>query len=72
MNAELAHGAAVADAPNALATQRRAFSLGDSTGTSIYPRLSLGPGQRFASKGAYIVHVGADGLLVADSDWIVP
>ena len=72
VNAELAHGAAVADAPNALATQRRAFSLGDSTGTSIYPRLSLGPGQRFASKGAYIVHVGADGLLVADSDWIVP
>ncbi len=72
VNAELVHGAAVADASNAVATQRRAFALGDSTGTSIYPRLSLGPGQRFASKGAYIVHVDADGALVADSDWIVP
>jgi len=72
VNSELMQGVVVADASTAIATQRRAFSLGDSTGTSIYPRLSLGPGQRFASKGAYIVHVGADGALVADSDWIVP
>ncbi len=72
VNAELAHGSAIADASSAVATQRRAFALGDSTGTSIYPRLSLGPGQRFASKGAYIVHVSADGALVADSDWTVP
>ncbi len=72
VNAELAHATTATDASNAMATQRRAFALGDSTGTSIYPRLSLGPGQRFASKGAYIVHVDADGALVADSDWIVP
>ena len=40
--------------------------------TSIYPHLSLGSGQRFASKGAYIVHYEKDGKLVAESDWIVP
>lgn len=43
-----------------------------SRGTTVYPRLSLAPGQRFASKGAYIVHLGEDGKLVADSEWIVP
>jgi mono/diheme cytochrome c family protein len=42
------------------------------TGGSIYPHLSLGITQRFASKGAYIVHFADDGKLVADSDWIIP
>ena len=39
-----------------------------------YPRLGLAPGQRFASKGGYIVHFAEpDGTrLVADSGWIVP
>jgi hypothetical protein len=39
-----------------------------------YGRLSLAPGQRFASKGGYIVRfAGADGKkLVPDGDWIVP
>jgi cytochrome c553 len=40
--------------------------------TSIYPHLGLGVDQRFASKGAYIVHYDKDGKLVAESDWIVP
>ena len=40
----------------------------------IYPRLALGPTQRFASKGAYIVRLDPEkpGQLVAVSDWIVP
>jgi hypothetical protein len=44
---------------------------GNREGTTIYPRLSLAPGQRFASKGAYIVRFDSD-KLVAESDWIVP
>ena len=36
-----------------------------------YPRLGLGPGQRFASKGAWIVRLGTGGLEPV-SPWIVP
>jgi len=41
---------------------------------AYYPHLSLGPGQRFASKGGYIVHfVDAAGTaVVKDGEWIVP
>jgi len=40
----------------------------------VFPRLSLGPGQRFASKGSYIVKLsgGARGGVEAASDWLVP
>ena len=39
-----------------------------------YPRLSLAPGQRFASKGGYVAHlVGPQGrAVVADSEWLTP
>ena len=38
-----------------------------------YPRVGLGPGQRFASKGAYVVTLGAPaGTVTPLSDWIVP
>jgi Cytochrome c len=39
-----------------------------------YPHLSLGPGQRIASKGAYIVHFGdtAGTTVVKDGEWTVP
>ncbi|MFP3891324.1 MAG: c-type cytochrome [Ralstonia sp.] len=42
--------------------------------TGYYPRLSLAPGQRFASKGGYMVHFSeASGTrIAADGDWIVP
>lgn len=41
---------------------------------SAYPKLSLGPNQRYASKGSYIVRLaqGPNGELSAVSDWIVP
>jgi hypothetical protein len=47
---------------------------GKREGTTIYPRLNLGPGQRFASKGAFIVRYdeNAPGLLVAETPWMVP
>lgn len=41
---------------------------------TFYPRVSLGPGKRFASKGAYIVQVqgGSRPGLTPVSGWIVP
>jgi hypothetical protein len=45
-----------------------------SPNPGVYPNLSLGPGQRFASKGYYIVKLSdkAKGGLEAVSDWIIP
>jgi hypothetical protein len=39
-----------------------------------YPRLGLAPGQRFASKGGYVVRLAEvnGGPVVAESDWRVP
>ncbi|MBI5889601.1 MAG: ABC transporter substrate-binding protein [Nitrosomonadales bacterium] len=41
---------------------------------SVYPRLSLGPGQRFASKGGYVTGFAQDGVrgTAQRGDWIVP
>lgn len=39
---------------------------------AVYPRLSLGVGQRFASKGGYLTHFSGPGTLAADGDWRVP
>ena len=50
------------------------LAVGHSNSTTIYPRLSLGPGQRYASRGAYIVRFEKPegDRLIAESDWIVP
>jgi hypothetical protein len=42
--------------------------------TGYYPRLTLGPYQRFASKGGFLVHYASAGAqrLVPDGDWMTP
>ncbi len=47
-------------------------ATGRREGTTVYPRLGLGQGQRFASKGAYIVQVEGDGKVVPVGEWMVP
>jgi hypothetical protein len=57
-----------------IAIQAQPEKTGVSTGTTLYPHLSLGAEQRYASKGAYIVRF-ADATgdsLVGESGWIVP
>jgi cytochrome c553 len=45
-----------------------------TTNPGVFPHMSLGPGQRFASKGCYIVRPSAraHGGLEAASEWLVP
>jgi hypothetical protein len=46
----------------------------DETTMSLYPRLSFGPGQRYLSKGCYIVKLG-DGVtpnMTPVSGWVIP
>jgi len=48
--------------------------------TGYYPRLTLGPHQRFASKGGFLVHFAStgngaptgNGRLIPDGDWVTP
>ncbi len=68
------HGEMTVEAGQRVQISGQANSASNSQGTTIYPHLSLGRGQRFASKGGYIVRF-ADGnsdKLIAESDWIVP
>jgi cytochrome c553 len=45
----------------------------ESVNPSAYPRLSLGPGQRFGSKGSYILRYEPDGVAFTPvGGWIVP
>lgn len=37
-----------------------------------YPRLGLAAGQRFASKGGYLVRLGEQDQVLAEGDWVVP
>ena len=71
---EAANGSVVNDAPDSQAAQRRAFGVGESFGTTVYPKLTLAPGQNFASRGAYVL--GLSELLGEAAKeppvWIVP
>ena len=55
-------------------TERVEVELSHRIINGYYPRLGLAPGQRFASKGAYIVRFPdpAGTRVVAEGDWIVP
>jgi cytochrome c553 len=46
--------------------------LGHRLMNAHYPRLSLAPGQRFASKGAYLVRLRGDGALLPEGPWTIP
>ncbi len=50
------------------------YAYKDSKGTTVYPRLSLGLMQRYASKGAAVVAFAPDGSgqLVLQHDWVIP
>jgi hypothetical protein len=54
--------------------ERLETMLSARTRNGYYPRLGLGPGQRFASKGGYLVHFAdvQGPKVVADGEWIVP
>jgi hypothetical protein len=42
-------------------------------GTTVYPRLNLAQGQRFASKGAYLERLNPDASgITGDPEWVIP
>ena len=49
-------------------------AMENASNPGVFPHLSLGPGQRFASKGCYIVKLSdrVKGGLEAVSAWILP
>lgn len=68
------HGQFTADENVRLNIPKQVNATEVSHGTTMYPNLSLGPGQRFASKGGYILGFsGSQGeKLIDESGWIVP
>lgn len=54
--------------------ERIEHMIDDAPYTSVYPRLSLAPEQRFAAKGGYIARPGKqkEMRLVAVTDWLIP
>jgi hypothetical protein len=68
------HGEMTADESVRIQITGPANSAAVSHGTTIYPHLSLGPGQRFASKGGYVLKFSGEHgeKLIDESGWIVP
>jgi len=52
--------------------ERIEHMVDNATYTSVYPRISLAPNQRFVSKGGYLARLSEDGGLVAVTDWLIP
>jgi hypothetical protein len=54
--------------------ERIEHMIDDVPYTSVYPRLSLAPEQRFAAKGGYVARPEKkqEQTLVAVSDWLIP
>ncbi|MEP6884609.1 MAG: cytochrome C, partial [Gammaproteobacteria bacterium] len=54
--------------------ERLDMMAGNLLSTGFFPRLSLASGQRFASKGGYIVKFDARDTrrMVVEQDWLVP
>lgn len=55
-------------------TENYPVSMGNAPGPQAFPRFSLGPGQRFSSKGAYLLRFVAPDWTQLEpvGDWIVP
>ena len=52
--------------------ERIEHMVDNATYTSVYPRISLAPNQRFVSKGGYIAKLSEDGSLDTVTDWLIP
>lgn len=48
------------------------IAMGGAAESAPFPRFALGAGQRFGSKGAYLVKLSADGTVIPDGGWMVP